>query len=330
MKTRKLGNSDMHFSVVGVGTWAIGGPWKMGWGEQDDKDSITAIQHALDLGINWIDTAHVYGFGHSEEVVGRAIKGRRDSVFVATKCGLLKEESGDGARFHLKRDSVREEIDGSLKRLGVDVIDLYQIHWPNPEDQIEEAWEEIQRAREAGKIRWAGVSNFNVEQMSRVGAIAPVTSLQPPYSMLRRGIEQEIMPYCHKQNVGIVAYSPMLSGMLTGKVTKERAAKMAETSDWRRNSPEWKSPNLDANIELVEGTLRPIGEAHGVGPAEVAVAWTLRGDLITSAIVGTRSPQQIEETARAGSVELSVEELERIEEALKAREARIKAAGAAG
>jgi len=326
MNRRKLGNSDMEFSVVGIGTWAIGGPWKMGWGAQDDKDSVAAIQHGIDLGINWIDTAHVYGFGHSEKVVGEAIKGRRDKVYVATKCGLLKDEEGDGARFHLKRESVREEIDGSLKRLGVDVIDLYQIHWPNPEDQIEEAWEEIQRGIEAGKIRYAGVSNFNVEQLRRVQAIAPVTSLQPPYSMLRRSIEDAIMPYCHEHDIGIVAYSPMLSGMLTGNVSKERVANM-DKSDWRLNNAEWQSPNLEANIALVEETLRPVGEEHGVSPSEVAIAWTLRENRITSAIVGTRSPKQIEETARAGSIELTTDQLDRIAEALRERAARLHKEG---
>jgi len=320
MKTRQLGNTDLHLTEVGFGAWAVGGPWKYGWGEQDDKESIATIRRALDLGVNWIDTAHVYGFGRSERVVGEAIKGRRDGVIVATKCGLLND-GANGAKGVLKRESVREEIDGSLKRLGIDRIDLYQIHWPDPEPDIEEAWEEIQRAIAAGKIRHAGVSNFNVPQMQRVAAIAPIASLQPPYSMLRRGIEEAIIPHCGANRIGIVAYSPMVSGLLTGKVTKAWVDALA-ADDWRKAfNSEFKSPNLEANIALVEETLRPIGDAHGVSPACVAIAWVLRDARVTSAIVGARRPDQVDGVVKAAGLVLSDDELERIEAALKRRQA---------
>lgn len=316
MEKRKLGNSDLELSVVGLGTWAIGGPWKMGWGAQDDEDSVRAIQFSLDNGVNWIDTAHVYGFGHSEEVCGRAIKGRRDEVIVATKCGLLKGE-GDAVENNLRKQSVLQEIEGSLKRLGVDVIDLYQIHWPNPEEQIEEGWSAIQQAIKEGKIRWGGVSNFSPEQMDRLRP-ADIVSLQPPYSMLRRKIEERHVPYCRKHDIGIVAYSPMLSGMLTGKVSHERAANLDET-DFRRRNKEWQDPNLSANIDFVEKTLRPIADAHDCEPAQVAVAWVLKDKAITSAIVGARNESQALANVKAGKLRLSDDELRTIESGLKAR-----------
>ncbi len=316
MEKRKLGSSDLHLSVVGLGTWAIGGPWKRGWGTQDDGDSIRAIQLSIDHGVNWIDTAPVYGFGHSEEVCGKAIQGRRDQVIVATKCGLLRADDGDTIN-RLSKESVQREIEASLRRLGTDVIDLYQIHWPNPENRIEEAWEAIQQAVEDGKIRYGGVSNFSPEQMDRLGP-ADIVSLQPPYSMLRRRIEETHVPYCRQHNIGIVAYSPMLSGMLTGRVTHERVAAM-ESSDWRTKSREWQEPHLSANIALVDDTLRPIAEEHKCEPGQVAVAWTLRRELITSAIVGVRNKDQALANVRAGNLRLSDEELNRIEVSLKAR-----------
>lgn len=317
MEKRRLGNSDLDLTVVGFGAWAIGGPWSHGWGETDDNESIGAIREALDRGVNWIDTAHVYGIGHSEKVVARAVKGRRDNVIIATKCGLVDDGKG-GVVPSLKRDSVRRELEGSLRRLDVDVIDLYQIHWPKPEEDIEEAWEEIAKARDEGLIRWAGVSNFNVDQLERVARIAPVTSLQPPYSMLRPAIEEEILPYCRKNGIGVVSYSPMLSGMLTGKVTKERAENLQE-GDWRRNSPEWKEPHLSINIDFVEGTLRPIADKHGVAPGQVAVAWVLKHPAITSAIVGARRASQVEETIKAASVSLSDEDLATIKAGIEKR-----------
>jgi len=323
MKTRRLGNSDMDFSVIGFGAWAVGGGWLFGWGPQDDEESIAAIQRAIDLGVNWIDTAHVYGFGRSEEVVGRALRGRRDGVFVATKCGLLRSDDGFSARPCLDGPSVRRELEGSLRRLGVDCIDLYQVHWPNPEDKIEEAWETLARAREEGLVRWCGVSNFNVAQMERIAAIAPVTSLQPPYSMLRRGIEDEILAYCRDRSIGIVGYSPMVNGLLTGKMTKERVAALPDDDFRRERSPLFQEPRLSAALDFVDATLRPIARRRGVEPGQVAVAWTLRDPAVTSSIVGARRPSQIEETVRAADVTLDAADLEAIEQGL----ARLSAAG---
>lgn len=317
METRKLGNSDLLLTVVGFGAWAIGGPWKMGWGPIDDNDSIAAIQAGIDNGINWIDTAPVYGFGHSEEVVGRAIKGRRDKVIIATKCGLLPDGEG-GAKPQLKRGSVRKELEESLRRLAVDVIDLYQIHWPNPEEDIEEAWDEMNKAREEGLVRWCGVSNFSVEQMTRVSKIAPVTSLQPPYSMLRPAVEESIIPWCGEHGVGLVTYAPMLSGVLTGKMTKDRASSLPE-GDFRRNNKEWKEPNLSANIDFVENVLRPIGKRHGVEPGQVAVAWVLKDKRVTSAIVGARTPTQVERNVKAAMVKLDADDLGAIAEGIRHR-----------
>jgi aryl-alcohol dehydrogenase-like predicted oxidoreductase len=318
MRKVKLGNSPLELSVIGFGAWAIGGSgWSYAWGPQDDQDSIKAIHAALDAGINWIDTAHVYGHGHSEEVVGRAIRGRRSDVIVATKCGLLKGNDGTVVQC-LKKNSVREELEGSLRRLGVDVIDLYQIHWPNPEEDIEEAWTVLADAKEKGLVRAIGVSNFNVAQMERVARIAPIHSLQPPYSMWRRAIESEIQPFCHKNNIGIVAYSPMVSGFLTGKLSAAWVKSLPE-DDWRRNNVNAKDPALTANIAFIESVIRPIAKAHKVGVGEIAIAWTLRGGGITSAIVGGRSPEQVKETARAAEVKLSIDELQAIEVGLKKR-----------
>jgi len=323
MQKRRLGRSELDLTVIGFGAWAVGGPWLYGWGRQEDDASIAAIQCALDQGINWIDTAHVYGFGHSEEVVGKAIRGRRDRVLVATKCSRLPDGQG-GAFGRLKAASVREELEGSLRRLGVEAIDLYQIHWPEPEEDIEEAWVEIAKAVQQGKVRYAGLSNFNVPQMQRLESIAPIASLQPPYSMLRRGIEEEVLPYCKKQAIGVVAYSPMVSGLLTGKVTAQWVASLPE-DDWRKRfNKEFREPNLSANVDLVERTLRPLGEKHGVDPGQVAVAWTLRHPVVTSAIVGGRNARQVEQTVRAAQVQLSDADLAAIEEGLKVREAKLQ------
>ncbi|MCC5874864.1 MAG: aldo/keto reductase [Candidatus Sumerlaeia bacterium] len=322
MEKRKLGNSDLSLTVVGFGSWAIGGPWKMGWGPTDDKESEAAIKSALDNGINWIDTAPVYGFGHSEEVVGRAIKGRRDKVIIATKCGLVPDGEG-GAKGQLKRQSVRQELEDSLRRLGTDVIDLYQIHWPNPEEDIEEAWTEMNKAKEEGLVRWCGVSNFSVEQMKKVSKIAPVTSDQPPYSMLRTAIEEDIMPWCGEHNVGLVTYAPMLSGVLTGKQTHERAKNLPE-GDFRRNNKEWKEPNLSANIDFVENVLRPIGKKHGVEPGQVAIAWVLKDKRVTSAIVGGRNPAQAKNNAKAAGVSLDADDLGAIAEGIRLRAAKVE------
>jgi aryl-alcohol dehydrogenase-like predicted oxidoreductase len=316
---RKLGNSDMALSPIGFGAWAIGGgDWQFSWGPQDDNDSVAAIHRALDLGINWIDTAAIYGLGHSEEVVARALQSVSKKPYVFTKCERRWRE--DKTIYpSLKAASVTEELEASLRRLRVDAIDLYQVHWPDPEAEIEEGWEALARLREQGKIRWIGVSNFNVEQMKRVQRIAPITSLQPPYSMLRRGIEEEILPFALANNIGVLNYSPMLSGMLAGKMTAERIAALA-ADDWRRRNPEFSEPRLGRNLRLVE-LLREIGKAHGVVPGVVAVAWTLHHPAITAAIVGARHARQVEETAAALTFRISDEEYARINAFLAANPA---------
>jgi aryl-alcohol dehydrogenase-like predicted oxidoreductase len=313
---RTLGNSDMALTPIGFGAWAIGGgDWQYSWGPQEDNDSITAIHRALDLGINWIDTAAVYGLGHSEEVVAKALKSASRKPYVFTKCSL--RWGADRTIYHsLKADSVAEELHASLRRLGVETIDLYQVHWPDPENEIEEGWEALERLRHQGKIRWIGVSNFNVGQMKRVQKIAPITSLQPPYSMLRRGIEAEILPFAKANGIGVINYSPMLSGMLTGKMSAERVTAMAP-DDWRRRNPEFNEPRLSRNLKLVE-LLREIGAGHGVVPGVVAVAWTLHHGAITASIVGGRNAGQVEETAAALSFRLSDEEYARINAYLEA------------
>jgi aryl-alcohol dehydrogenase-like predicted oxidoreductase len=316
MQTRQLGRSDLNLTTVGLGTWAIGGgDWDFGWGPQDDKESIAAIRRALDLGINWIDTAAIYGLGHAEEIVAKAITGRRDEVIVATKCGL-RWKSGSTTPFgQLDAESVREEAEASLKRLNTEVIDLYQIHWPNPDKDIEEAWTAIAKLLEQGKVRYAGVSNFNVTQLKRVQALHPVTSLQPPYNMLERGVEDEVLEYCVANHIGIVVYSPMKAGLLTGKYTKERVANLPD-GDWRRGSDEFKEPRLSVNLNLIE-QLKPIAERNDISLGQLAIAWVLRRPEVTAAIVGARRPQQIEETIEAGDQMLSQQDIEQIKNLLE-------------
>jgi aryl-alcohol dehydrogenase-like predicted oxidoreductase len=316
MQTRQLGRSDLNLTTVGLGTWAIGGgDWDFGWGPQDDKESIAAIRRALDLGINWIDTAAIYGLGHAEEIVAKAITGRRDEVIVATKCGL-RWKSGSTTPFgQLDAESVREEAEASLKRLNTEVIDLYQIHWPNPDKDIEEAWTAIAKLLEQGKVRYAGVSNFNVTQLKRVQALHPVTSLQPPYNMLERGVEDEVLEYCVANHIGIVVYSPMKAGLLTGKYTKERVANLPD-GDWRRGSDEFKEPRLSVNLNLIK-QLKPIAERNDISLGQLAIAWVLRRPEVTAAIVGARRPQQIEETIEAGDQMLSQQDIEQIKNLLE-------------
>ena len=307
---RTLGNSDLHLTPIGFGAWAIGGGnWEFAWGPQDDSQSIAAIHRALDLGINWIDTAAIYGLGHSEEIVAKALKTTSHKPLVFTKCSMRWHEDRTIYR-SLKANSVREELENSLQRLGVETIDLYQIHWPNPEAELEEGWEALSRLREQGKIRWIGVSNFNVEQMKRAQKIAPITSLQPPYSMLRPAIENEILPFALANGIGVINYSPMVSGLLTGKMTAERVAALPG-DDWRKRAVEFNEPRLSRNLQLVE-LLREIGGGHGVEPGVVAVAWTLRHPAITAAIVGGRSGQQVEGLAPALTFRLSDAEFARI------------------
>jgi aryl-alcohol dehydrogenase-like predicted oxidoreductase len=307
---RTLGNSDLRLTPIGFGAWAIGGGnWEFAWGPQDDNESIAAIHRALDLGINWIDTAAIYGLGHSEEVVAKALKSSSHKPLVFTKCSMRWHADRSIYR-SLKAGSLAEELEGSLRRLGVDTIDLYQIHWPNPEAEIEEGWETLNRFKEQGKVRWIGVSNFNVEQMKRVQEFGPITSLQPPYSMLRRAVEPETLPFAKANHIGVINYSPMVSGLLTGKMTAERVAALP-ADDWRRRAVEFNEPRLSRNLTLVE-LLREIGDGHGVSPGVVAVAWTLRHPAITAAIVGGRSAQQVEGSIPALTFRLTDEEYARI------------------
>ena len=321
MKTRKLGFSDLNITTVGLGTWAIGGgenPY--GWGPQADRDSIDTIRAALDLGINWLDTAKGYGHGHSEEVVGEAVKGRREKVMLATKCGILWKEDGSDIYGCLKADSIKAECDSSLKRLGTDYIDLYQIHWPMPDEDIEEGWGAVADLVKAGKVRYGGVSNFSVEQMKRAQAIHPIASLQPPYSMLKRDIEAEILPFCAQNNIGVIVYSPMQAGLLSGRFSQARAAALP-ADDWRKNSPDFQEPQLSATLEMVE-KMRPMAQKHGQPVANLAIAWTLRRPEVTAAIVGARKPEQIRETAAAGEIALSAEEAAELERLIRERDAR--------
>ncbi|MDP9382518.1 MAG: aldo/keto reductase [Chloroflexota bacterium] len=311
MQTRPLGNTDMEITPIGFGAWAIGGGnWGGGWGSQDDQDSIAAINRAIDLGINWIDTAAVYGLGRSEQVVARALKGRTDRPYVFTKCGLVWDENRQVGN-SLKADSIRKECEDSLRRLETDVIDLYQIHWPNPDEDIEEGWSTMAELQKEGKVRWIGVSNFSVEQMQRAQAIAPVSSLQPPYHLLKPEVEEEILPFCLDQGIGVINYSPMASGLLTGRMTRERIESLPE-DDWRKRGEEFQEPNLSRNLELAD-LLGQIGERHGRSAAVVAIAWTLRHPAITGAIVGARRPEQVDGIIDAAEFRLSEEELAEID-----------------
>ena len=315
MEKRRLGNSDMNITPIGVGAWAMGGGgWEFGWGPQEDKNSLAAIHEALDRGINWIDTAAAYGLGRSERVVGLALKGRTKRPYIFTKCSLIWEE--DGKIGHsLKATSIRREAEDSLKRLKVDVIDLYQVHWPDPDVDIEEGWTEMARLKEEGKVRYIGVSNFNVQQMKRAQAIAPITSLQPPYSLLARDAEKEILPYARKNDIGVIVYSPMYSGLLTGAMTSARVAQLAE-DDWRRRNPNFQEPLLSRNLRIVQ-LLREIGDRYERSPGEVAIAWTLRNPAVTAAIVGVRTPEQVRGVIGAGDLRLGALEATQIELALK-------------
>jgi aryl-alcohol dehydrogenase-like predicted oxidoreductase len=311
MQTRPFGNTDMEITPIGFGSWAVGGGnWEFAWGPQDEREAIAAIERSVDLGMNWIDTAAVYGLGHSEELVGQAIRGMSQKPLVFTKCSMIWD---DNRQIHrsLKAASVRRECEASLKRLGVDAIDLYQIHWPNPGEDIEEGWQTLARLKEQGKVRWIGVSNFNVDQMRRAQAIAPISSLQPPYSLLNRGVEDEILIFCAENNIGVIVYSPMASGMLSGAMTRERIANFP-ADDWRRRNAEYREPRLSRNLALADA-LRAIGERHGLSAGEVAIAWTLRHPAVTGAIVGGRNGRQVEGIIGAGDFTLSEREIREIE-----------------
>ena len=312
MKTRQFGNTDMHITPIGFGTWALGGgDWAFGWGPQDDEQSIAAIHRALDLGINWIDTAAVYGLGHSEEIVARALKDRSERPYVFTKCSRVWDDNGEISS-SLKAQSIRRECENSLRRLQVDVIGLYQVHWPMPESELEEGWETMAQLKDEGKVRYIGVCNFNVEQMRRVMRIAPISTLQPPYSLVKPEVEEEILPFCQEQDIGVIVYSPMMSGLLSGSMTRERIAKLPD-DDWRKRNPEFQEPRLSRNLALVE-QLQEIGYMHSRSPGEVAIAWTLHNPAVTAAIVGARRPEQVDSIIGAAEFRLTEAEFDQIEE----------------
>ena len=311
MQTRQLGNSDLQITPLGIGAWAMGGAgWAFAWSQQDDDDSISAIHAALDAGMNWIDTAAVYGLGHSEEVVAKALADRSSKPYVFTKCARVWDENRQIGK-RLKADSVRRECEDSLRRLKVDVIDLYQIHWPEPDEDVEEGWATLARLKEEGKVRWIGVSNFNAEQLCRAQKIAPITSLQPPYSLIRREIEAEVLPFCAVHNVGIIAYSPMGSGMLTGTMTRQRVENLPE-DDWRRRSPQFQEPLLTRNLKLAD-KLKEIAARHNRSAGETALAWVLANPVVIGAIVGVRNAEQVNGVIGAMEFRLNPGEIAEIE-----------------
>lgn len=303
METRAFGNTDLRITPIGFGAWAIGGGgWEYAWGAQDDEDSIQTIHRALDAGINWIDTAAVYGLGHSEEVVARALKGMSQKPYIFTKCELVWDETGT-ITGNLKRESILREVEASLQRLQVEVIDLYQIHWPDPDEDIEEGWQTLADLQKSGKVRWIGVSNFDVAQMQRAAKIAPISSLQPPYSLVKPEAQADILPYCLANNIGVIVYSPMYSGMLTGAMTRERVSALPG-DDWRKTDDEFTEPRLTRNLALAE-LLKAIGAQYGRTAGEVAIAWTLKNPAVTAAIVGARRPSHIDGIIGAADLQLS-------------------------
>lgn len=317
MKIRKLGNTDLNLTTVGLGTWAIGGSWQYGWGPQDDSEAIASILKALDVGINWIDTAPIYGCGHSEELVGQALKQVARKPIIATKCGLLWDPNRDKEEC-LDSKSIIKECHDSLKRLSIEAIDLYHMHWPIPENQIEEAFEAMAKLVKQGKVRYIGASNFTTEQLKRIQKVHPVASLQPPYSMLKRTFEDELMGYCKENNIGVVTYSPMQRGLLTGKFNYDRLKKLAP-DDHRLKNPDFQDLPFAETLKLVE-KLKPIAQRNSISLAQLAISWVLRSDVVTAAIVGARKPNQIVETAEASDIELSGEDIKEIEILLNQRQ----------
>jgi aryl-alcohol dehydrogenase-like predicted oxidoreductase len=311
LNTTQFGKTGLEITRLGVGAWAIGGGgWEFGWGAQDDEESIAAIHHALDLGVNWIDTAAAYGFGRSEEVVGRALEGLQDRPYVFTKCSLL--EGPERRVVHsLKRDSILQEAENSLERLRIDAIDLYQIHWPIPEADIEEGWAALAELKDQGLVRHIGVSNFNVEQLRRIQQIAPVETLQPQYSLIERGAERELLPFAEREGIGVIVYSPMGSGILTGGMTRERVESLPD-DDWRKRDERFNEPQLSANLELV-ARLGAVADRHHTTPGAVAVAWTLRNPSVAGAIVGFRRPDQVDPILPAANLELTDQDIAEIE-----------------
>ena len=320
MQYRTLGNSDYRISVIGLGTWAFGGgDWKFGWGDQDEQACIDTMVRAVELGINWVDTAAVYGLGLSEQVVGRALKQipAADRPLIFTKCGRTDEGGGEIGKC-LRRDSVIAECEDSLRRLDVDCIDLYQMHWPEPDPEIEEGWQTLIDLQKQGKVRQIAVSNHSVSQMQRLQNFAPVTSLQPPYSMIARGVEDEILPFCGEQNIGVICYSPMGKGLLTGGITRERMETLSD-KDHRTRDPRFQPPQLEVNLQFVE-SLRTIADDLGWSLPDLALAWVLRRPELTAAIVGARSPEQISQTAAAGDRVLDQSGIDRIAQTLTNRQ----------
>ena len=313
MKTRQLGNSDLHITPVGVGAWAMGGAgWEYAWSNQDDNDSVAAIHRALDLGVNWIDTAAVYGLGHSEEVVARAVKGMANKPYIFTKCSLVWDESRT-IYSSLKADSVRREVEDSLRRLNVEQIDLYQVHWPDPDDEIEEGWSTLVELQKAGKLRNIAVSNFSAEQMRRAMAIAPITSNQPPYSAVKRGVEESVLPFCLQNNIGVIVYSPMQAGLLTGKMTRERIDALP-ADDWRKTDDQFQEPLLTRNLRVADAMVQ-IAKRHHVPVPTVSIAWVLKHPAVTGAIVGVRNPNQADEVMGGATLQLTDEDIRQIEQA---------------
>jgi aryl-alcohol dehydrogenase-like predicted oxidoreductase len=322
MRTRKLGRTDLELTTIGVGTWAIaGGGWKFGWGPQDEQQAVSGVVRGIELGINWIDTAAVYGDGRSEELVGLALRqlGPSRRPLIATKCGRIVQPDGNVTGV-LRRASIVAECEASLKRLGIDCIDLYQMHWPDPDEEIEEGWSAMADLVRQGKVRHIGVSNYSVDQMGRVRGVHEIASLQPPYSMITADAEKQLLPYCGQHDIGVVAYSPLCKGLLTGAFTRERAASLG-ADDHRSRDPKFSAPQLGIHLELVD-RLKSISAEHDRSVAELAIAWVLRREEVTSAIVGVRRPDQIEETAGAGDWELSADVIARIDQLLQTRDSR--------
>lgn len=313
IRTSPLGSTGMEISRVGFGAWAIGGGgWEFGWGPQADDESIAAIHRALDLGVNWIDTAAAYGFGRSEQIVGRALEGLPERPYVFTKNSLL-DDGTRHVRHVLKRDSILREAEASLRRLGVDAIDLYQIHWPIPDEDIEEGWAAMAELKERGLVRHIGVSNFSAGQLRRIRSIAPVETIQPPYSLIDRAVETEILPLAEREGIGVIVYSPMGSGLLTGGITRERLAAMP-ADDWRKTDPRFTEPQLSRHLAAA-ARLRAVAERHGSTPGAVAVAWTLRNPAVTGAITGFRRPDQVDPILAAADLELTAQDMTEIEAA---------------
>jgi aryl-alcohol dehydrogenase-like predicted oxidoreductase len=317
LRTSRLGDTGLEITRVGFGAWAIGGGgWEFGWGPQEDEESVAAIHRALDLGINWVDTAAAYGFGRSERVVGRALEGLAERPYVFTKASLLDDGTGH-VRHSLKRDSILREAEARLRRLGVDAIDLYQIHWPDPEQDIEEGWSALAELKEQGLVRHIGVSNFDVGQLRRIQSIAQVETLQPPYSLVDRAAQDEILPFAEREGIGVIVYSPMGSGLLTGAMTRQRIESLP-TDDWRARDPRFTEPQLSGHLALA-ARVQAVADRHGVSPGAVAVAWTLRNPAVDGAITGFRRPSQVDPIVAAAGLELTDEDVSEITRAAEGR-----------